>query len=209
MPLRQVSSPRPPTHEFLESDASFDELLPPWAQKVSKVHWTPMAVATRAAELLVRDRRSRILDVGSGVGKFCHIASMTREAWFVGVEQREELVAVARELGLRLGLPQTRFIVGDAFVLDWNEFDGVYFFNPFLENIADYADSIPGHVHRSSDRYVAEVEATCVKLNELQAGGRVATYHGFGGPMPKGFERIHAEPIGSDQLEIWEKRARR
>lgn len=193
--------------EALISDADFDQLLPPWAQVVSRLHWTPMAVATRAAEFLVRDGGSRVLDVGSGIGKFCHVAALARDAWFVGVEQRAELVDEARALARRLGLERTSFIHGDAFVLDWGQFDGIYFFNPFLENIAVFNHPLPGNVHRSSDRYVAEIEAASVKLHELAPGTRVATYHGYGGPMPIGFELIHVEPLGTDFLEIWEKRA--
>jgi SAM-dependent methyltransferase len=187
------------------SDASFDQFLPKWAQKVSEVHWSPVAVAIRAAQLLVRDRESRILDVGSGIGKFCHVGCLTSEARFVGVEERGALVRTARAIAQRLDLARTSFVHGDALAMDWNGFDGIYFFNPFLENIATFTDRLPGEVFRSSDRYVAEVEATCLKLHGLAPGVRVATYHGYGGPMPRGYDRIHAEELGTDVLEIWEK----
>src|SRR4051812_11881562 len=68
--MSSARSQRPVPSDVTMSDAAFDQVLPAWAQLVSKVHWTPLAVARRAAELLVRDPESRILDVGSGVGKF-------------------------------------------------------------------------------------------------------------------------------------------
>lgn len=193
--------------DLVRSDADYELLLPEWAQKASKIHWSPVAVATRAAELLVRDRDSRILDVGSGVGKFCHVACLRREAWYVGVEEREELVLAARAISRHLDLPRTAFLLGDALTVDWREFDGIYFFNPFLENLAAFVDPLPGDVLRSSDRYVADLEATCLKLDGLAPGVRVATYHGYGAPMPRGFHLVHAEELGTDALEIWEKRS--
>src|SRR3954452_18195742 len=55
-------------------DAEFDRLFPDELRDRSYLHWTPVEVAVRAAELLAPSPRGiRVLDVGAGVGKLCLI----------------------------------------------------------------------------------------------------------------------------------------
>ena len=79
----------------LVSDEEFDLIYSDFARQLSSCQWTPVAVAFAAARLLVRDRVCKVLDVGSGVGKFCQIAASVAPGTFVGVEQRARLVAHA------------------------------------------------------------------------------------------------------------------
>ena len=79
------------------TDLEFDRVYPSWVRRLSDMHWTPVEVARRAAALLAVDPTTRVLDVGSGVGKFCLIGALTTRATFVGIEQRENLVTVARD----------------------------------------------------------------------------------------------------------------
>jgi hypothetical protein len=74
-------------HELIR-DRDFDSLFPDMYQEISDTHWTPVEIARRAAQLLVADSSTRVLDVGSGIGKFCLIGALTTSAHFVGVEQR-------------------------------------------------------------------------------------------------------------------------
>jgi len=69
------------------ADLEFDAIYPQWVRRLSEQHWTPLDVCIRAAELLVTDERSTVLDVGSGAGKFCLIGAASTGATFVGVEQ--------------------------------------------------------------------------------------------------------------------------
>ncbi len=81
----------------VNTNADFDHVYPDWVRSLSERHWTPVDVAERAAELLVTSAGVRVLDVGSGAGKFCIIGALTTEGKFCGIEQRAHLIDVARE----------------------------------------------------------------------------------------------------------------
>src|SRR5258706_11599068 len=126
----------------LVSDLEFDRLLPQEMRPLSERHWTPLETAARAAELLCGMGASQVLDVGSGVGKFCIIGALTTRAEFTGIEQRAHLVEVARTLTLQHHIPRTDFVHGQMEDLDWSEFDGIYFFNPFHEHLIEVCEAI-------------------------------------------------------------------
>ena len=188
------------------SDPDFDRIYPDWARRLSDVHWTPVDIARRAAELLAVDSNTRILDVGSGVGKFCLIGALSTTATFLGVEQRDNLVQVARQTSQRCGVARTQFIHGNMLDLDWNKFDAFYLYNPFYEHIsADYLTPIETVIELDPDLFRQYVVATCNKLLSAREGTRVVTYHGFGGVMPHEYRLLLREPAGSSYLEVWEK----
>jgi SAM-dependent methyltransferase len=183
-------------------DRVFSTLLTSASRRDSKRHWTSLAVAKRAAELLTGAKQCRVLDVGSGVGKFCIVGSLTTPAHFVGIERREALVREARELSAALGATRTEFVCGDISTVDWRSFDAFYLFNPFLENI-DQSARIDLSFDYSQEKYAYFVEATRTKLQRAKRGTRVVTYHGFGGAFPSGYQRELREPWEEDYLELW------
>src|SRR4051795_13047165 len=96
-------------------DAALDAVFPDELRARSAVHWTPVAVARRAAAMLAPLAGHRILDVGAGVGKMCVIgAAVTRATWW-GIEQDEAQVEAARHAAWALGVDgETRFVHGDG-----------------------------------------------------------------------------------------------
>src|SRR3954471_20676012 len=91
-------------HE-LGADDEFDTVYSERVRSHSERHWTPVEVATRAADLLVASAYTRVLDVGSGAGKFCIVGALaTRHGRFYGVEQRADLVHAAREAARHYGV---------------------------------------------------------------------------------------------------------
>ena len=148
-----------------------------------------VGIARRAWQLFAELGVERVLDVGSGAGKFCLVAGAVSSALsFHGIEQREGLVRGARELGERLGVANARFSVGDAMAAPWSGFDGLYFFNPFGENIHASDERIDSSVELSDERYEHEVELSEQKLAAAAVGTVVITYHGFGGRIPGAYE---------------------
>lgn len=186
------------------TDFRFDQVYPAHIRKLSEIHWTPVEVALRASELLVADEKTRVLDVGSGSGKFCITGSLFCQAQFTGVEQRPHLLEAARDAAKELGADRVSFILGNMADLDWNLFDAFYLFNPFYENVLKNI-RIDDTVSHSQERFQRYVEIVRLKLRSARAGTRVATYHGFGGELPHDFQLLRREPIGSSYLEIWEK----
>jgi SAM-dependent methyltransferase len=187
------------------TDDEFDRIYPDWVRRASDMHWTPYLVARRAAEWLVTDRTTRVLDVGSGAGKFCLIGSLVTQGLFFGIEQRAGLLEVAEESARRCGATRTHFIHGNATSLDWGSFDAFYLYNPFYEHVAEISPEIDEPIERSHALYVHHVTLTSAKLFSAPIGTRVVTYQGYGGPMPTGYRRLLHESFSGYPLELWQK----
>jgi SAM-dependent methyltransferase len=188
-------------------DAAFDCLLPPAVRMKSPLHWTPVSVARLAAVRLAEHGARRILDAGSGPGKFCTVGASTCSlATFVGIEQRVGLVAVARHLAERLGLTNARFVLGDAMAHSWARFDGFYFFNPFAENALGAEDVFDAGTSAPKLRFATEALRVARRLREARLGSTLVTYHGLGGPIPSSYEIVSEENPGSGCLRTWVKK---
>jgi hypothetical protein len=172
-------------------DAAFDDLVPEELRHLSAAHWTPVAVAVRAAALLAPGRDTRVLDVGAGVGKLCAVGALSSDATWCGVEQHEILVTAARRVAVALGIgARTSFIHGDVLSIDWAAYDALYLYNPFeLDHGAAVA--------RVQDR-----------LAGLRGGTRVLTFNGFGGVMPASYDLLHHERVDGVGLDLalWRQR---
>ena len=186
-------------------DSRFDQIFPEWARGLSTVHWTPVAVAVRAAELLVRSPGTRVLDVGAGVGKFCLVGSLVTEGTFYGIEACSLFVHAARATAERLQMRGTRFLHGNMMALDWGRFDAFYLYNPFadnLESLLESQDSPLGVDPRLFDAYVRFARE---QLQAARVGTRVATYHGLGGAMPPSYRLEYEGERELEWLEVWTK----
>jgi SAM-dependent methyltransferase len=187
-------------------DADFDRVYPAAIRALSRRFWTPVRVAQRAATLLRDAGARRVLDVGSGVGKFALVAAATEpDLDVVGIEQRAGLVRLARIAALRLGIDNALFVEGDATAAPWRAFDGLYFFNPLAENLFDKADRIDDRVELSSLRFVRDLVRVEEGLRVAAIGKVVVTYHGSSTRIPTSFELNHEERAGSDWLRVWTK----
>lgn len=180
-------------------DAVFDTLFPEELRPRSELHWTSLAIARRAIELL---DATTVLDVGCGTGKVCLLARLlTGRAWW-GVDHDAAAIDAANHAAYALGLrDDVRFLCTSAWDLDWSRFDGFYFFNPFPVGADD-----PRNAFQKYGAFVAECTRAEERLASLRAGTRVVTYHGFGGDMPDGWERVAHETAGTDELALWLRR---
>lgn len=187
------------------ADETFDMQLPEPLQGKAARHFTPVAVARAAARLLAPRPGMTVLDVGSGVGKFCIVAATeVPTATFVGVEWRPQLVRTAMLLARHAATKNVMFILADALEVNWASYDSFYFFNPFAEQLFapdEVIDTTIAFEPASFTRYVNEVRQRLVRA---PIGTRVATYHGFGGSHPPGYMRVE-DPVGPSRLELWIK----
>ncbi len=184
-------------HNPSDTDRAFDRLLPEHLRQLSHKHWTPVDIAIRATALLSPASGTRILDVGSGVGKLCVVGAMSASGLWCGVEQHEPLVHAARMLASTLGVAErTTFLHGDALAVDWHAFDAIYLYNPFENPLSD-VDPRPQVTDVRTQ--VADVER---RLATLRDRVRVVTLHGFGGAMPPSYELLYHERISAVGLNL-------
>lgn len=183
------------------SDAAFDALYPDELRPLSRDHWTPIAVALRATEMLAPAANQRVLDVGSGVGKMCIVGALTFPASWYGIERDRSQVMAARQLARQMGIGDaTFFLCGELDSLEWGHFDGFYLFNPAGSALVDTATKVPFVSLAMVASAVRKIEQ---ELARARPGTRVVTYHGFGGVMPPSFELEASETIEGGKLQLW------
>jgi hypothetical protein len=197
------------------ADSAFDSLYPHDVYDLSRTHWTPVIVALEAVRMLVTEPGFRVLDVGSGCGKFCLVGALASEGEFTGIELRPRLDEEARRAKAALAVytpaaERAQFFCGEMQQLDWSVFDGFYFYNPFYENLLDDTNRekqiIDRDIPLSSGHYFDLTRVVRRKLDEAKVGTRVVSYHGIGVPLPLGWHRHERRAIGSGDLELWVKR---
>lgn len=191
-----------------DEDDFFDHQLPRRMQVKSSMHFTPVAVARCAARLLAPRPGMRVLDVGSGPGKFCIVAA--REvpgATFVGVEIRPHLVHMARKLASRVGVQNATFVHANAMDVDWAAYDAFYFYNPFAEQLHD-GIVLDRSLSFEPSKFLEYVMGARQRLSTAAIGTRVVTYHSFGAPAPHGYDFVESHALGTDHLELWIKTRR-
>ena len=184
------------------TDRTIDQLFPADIAELSARHFTPVAVARRAARLLAPTPHHRVLDLGAGAGKLCLVGAAITGASFTGIEQRRHFVRAAIEAGARLTLRNVHFIHADILDVDWRPYDSYYLFNPFAEHLIGPID---GTRQARPPLFGFYVQAVRRRLRDAVPGTRVVTYHGFGGSMPPCFRLAACEEAGSDELELWIK----
>jgi hypothetical protein len=188
---------------YFQSDTQFNKVYPAHIRELSAKHWTPLHVARMAAEFLTTKPGIRILDIGSGAGKFCLAGAYHRpQAQFFGVEQRDSLVHIARTAMLSLGLDNISFIRRNFTQLNFDAFDHFYAYNPFYENLSG-TGKIDDSMEYSAELYHYYNRYLYKQLQVKPAGTRVATYHSLEEEMPPSY---HIVGSGMDNLlKFWIK----
>jgi len=185
------------------SDIHFDELYPVSIQKLSEKHWTPLATARKAAQFLAVKNNVRILDIGSGVGKFCLIAAHFRpKAFYYGVEQRSRLIYHANKAKGLLQLENAFFFHGNFTQINFKDYDHFYFYNSFFENIAD-TNKIDESIDYSADLYFYYHTYLYTQLEQRPVGTRLVTFHSLLDNIPPCYQAVPTE-VGS-LLKFWIK----
>lgn len=190
----------------LLTDSFFDQLLSPKVRELSGRHWTSCEIAIRAARLLGEKASDRVLDIGSGAGKFCVLGALSSPAQFFGVEIRKPLHQAAIKLREEFDLEKRiEFFEGNAVDLDWSSYNAFYMFNPFYEHIASSIRMEPA-LEFGMNKFEQYVRGVQAKLRRASIGTKVAIFHGFGGGIPQGYRRVLREAAGSDFLDLWIKK---
>lgn len=186
------------------SDQTFDALLPDEISVLAARHWTPADVAKMAAEFLVTQPNTKVLDIGSGVGKFCLIGASITTGIFHGVEQRENLVALSKSLAVNHKIDNVSFEHANITAIDFTNYDAFYFYNPFYENI-DETLTIDHHVSKEERLFFEYSDYVKNQFQKLPIGTRLATYFGAWSEIPAGFELVQS--AFNDLLQLWIKKS--
>ena len=173
---------------YFSSENKFCSLVPDLDKELNEVHWAPLRIIRKSVEFLVHREGLKILDIGSGIGKFCLAAASYRpDAHFFGVEQRASLIAQAEALNQSLGGLSATFLHKNFTQLDLSEFDGFFFYNAFFENIPG-AYRIDESIEFSKELYDYYTRYLYNELSVLQPGVRVATYCSWDDEIPPCFK---------------------
>jgi SAM-dependent methyltransferase len=197
-----IMKPTPDTACFA-SDQAFNKLYPLRIQMLAQQHWSSIDISRKAAIFLAGERNVSILDIGSGVGKFCLIgAHETPGAYYYGVEQREALVTHANKAKNTLGLENVSFLHGNFTQLDLREYDHFYFYNAFYENISDL-DKIDDNIAYSLELFNYYNRYLYKQLEQKAAGTRLCTLCSMESEIPSSYHLVGAEM--NQLLKFWIK----
>ena len=190
-------------NQLFSSDTQLHRLYPESIQLLASRHWTPLHIARLAVQFLATEKGARVLDIGSGAGKFCLAAAYYRPGVeFYGVEQRKHLVDHARKAREILGLQNVHFLHQNLTQLDFKEYDHFYFYNSFYENLAD-TEKIDDSITCTPHLYNYYNRCLYKKLDEMPAGTRIATFHTIENKIPSAYHMI--EDHAGGLLKFWIK----
>lgn len=198
------------------SDEAFDRLLPPDLRSFSRNQWTPVAIVHEAAAFLADQENAKILDIGSGVGKFCLAGAHNfPRAEFHGIEQRINLHNAAQSIQSITKIANAHFEQGDILGKSFNDFNGFYFFNSFSENLVygaandlndedqeitdlEISYDVPD---LAADRYLDYSAYVCRALDSRPAGTRLVTFFGEATEVPKSYRLVYSGH--NSRLRFW------
>lgn len=187
---------------LFKNDATFDRLYPEHFQLLSLKHWTPLSIARKAAGFLA-EPGAKVLDIGSGIGKFCLAAGYYfPETFFYGVEQRHELVHYAKIAKEYTGLSNVCFIHSNITQVNFKEFDHFYFYNSFYENL-DPGNSIDDTIETTDSLFIFYTQYLFAALHAKPPGTRLVTFHSLEQEIPISYKL--ADVSCDNLLKMWIK----
>ncbi|WP_052273097.1 methyltransferase domain-containing protein [Flavihumibacter solisilvae] len=189
--------------KWFQTDDSFNSIFPVGIQNQARRHWTPLRVAKKAARFLSTDSGVRILDIGSGIGKFCLAAAYYQpKASFFGIEQRRNLVEQAEKAKQVLQLDNAHFLYGNFTQVDFQHYDHFYFYNSFYENLSG-TEKIDDSIDYSAELFNYYNGYLFRELEKKPAGTRLVTYHSLEDEVPPGYQVVGTAI--NDYLKFWIK----
>jgi SAM-dependent methyltransferase len=184
------------------SDDDFDAIFPVAYRVHSNRHFTSVYIAQRAITFLESNYAKSILDIGSATGKFCLVGGATTKLNYTGIEYREDQVRIANSCAKKFNLTNVSFKYANILEIQFDQFDGFYMFNPFLENIDLSAnmDGIKDNSPKESLQYIQHVKT---ELSLKPIGTPLVTYWTPVDQIPLSFKLQHS--IFGDTLKFWLK----
>ncbi len=175
------------------SDDQLHYVYPESIKLLARRHWTPLRITQMVVQFLTPSKGARVLDIGSGVGKFCLAGAYYKPAAsFFGVEQRKDLTDHAEFARTMLGLKNAYFINTNFTQLDFKQYDHFYFYNSFYENLVD-TEKIDESISYSGELYNLYNRFLYKKLDEMRPGTRLATFHCLEDKIPASYYLVESK----------------
>jgi len=151
-----------PDRSSLHNDYAFDLFYPQHIRRLSTMHWTPLDVVAEVCDFLTSPG-ARILDVGSGAGKFCIAGGpLHPEAIFLGIKRRSQLDNVAEQLRAKTGAYDFRLLHGNVTAPEPMDYDHFYFYNSSANRYSPGAElTIACRLHRCFTRNTRRIFIIC------------------------------------------------
>ena len=184
------------------TDEDFNAIYPENIITLAQKHWTPMPVAKLASEFLTARSGAKVLDIGSGAGKFCLIGAASTRGHFTGIEHRGSLVELSRSLSKSHGVHNAKFIHVNITTVPFKDYNAFYFYNAFFENI-DRKHKIDDTVELDAIYYHKYSTYVTEQFSALPVGALIATYCSSMGIVPSSFRLI--DSLYDGKLNLWEK----
>lgn len=184
------------------NDEEFDSIFPEEVREHSNRHFTSVFLSQKAAEYLATSEDIRILDIGSGTGKFCLVGALYTDAHFTGVEYRKYQSEIASDCARIYKIPNANFLNANILDIDFADYDAFYIFNPFLENI-DSSARMDTLINSKEGDYETFRKYVHDQLDKKPIGTRLASYFTNVSQIPESFE-LKSSMFG-DTLRFWEK----
>ncbi|MFT4762283.1 MAG: cyclopropane fatty-acyl-phospholipid synthase-like methyltransferase [Paraglaciecola sp.] len=186
------------------ADCEFDNTLyPKLINNLSATHFTPIDIAIKAAQYLVDVPGVKVLDIGSGAGKFCMIGAARTEGHFTGIEQRLGLHQLAKQISKKCSLTNIEFIHANITAVDFSQYQAFYFYNSFFENIAPI-DKIDNTIVLKRELYQTYTTYVKCQLKSMPIGTRLVTYFSSYDEVPESYKMVSR--IKLEKLTLWEKK---
>lgn len=189
-----------------DRDHYFDRLLPVQLRSAANRFWTPLEVVQRCVAWFQELGIRSVVDVGSGVGKFCVVGALTSTCSFIGIEQRPRLATVARNLALLFKVDHRVSVIDGLFgEVPLPTVDCYYFFNPFEENLFPVEEALDDQVELSADRFRRDLRAFRALVAASPLGTYFLSYNGIGGRLPDCLDEVRGDGSRSAPLRLFQK----
>jgi hypothetical protein len=193
--------------KFLQADIEIDDLTfntiyPVRIKRLSERHWTPVKIAKIAADYLASRPQTKVLDIGSGVGKFCLVGAASTKGIFYGVEQRASLIRIAESIAEKHHIANAKFIHSNITQINFSDYDAFYFYNSFFENI-DTTTPIDKEIDPKIELFYTYSNYVRDQLGKMPVGTRLVTYWSTWEEIPESFDIEYSTCNGI--LNFWRK----
>ena len=172
------------------SDEDFDAIYPFEIRELSERHWSSVFVSKIASDFFCNQKSVKVLDIGSGAGKFCFVgAALHPGSEFHGIDIRENFIELSNQLKEKHQISNTSFELQDVLQMNFSGYDGIYFFNSFQEKI-DPTSAIDQRSEISIEQYIMYTNHLFNELNKVPIGTKLVTYFAEDFCVPDSFRLI-------------------